>query len=503
LLILEGTPSSFREMGWLFCVKCGGIMIKSKLFKAFFYQSRIPQLITTIEVKNLQFNEAFGRFVGYSLDELYQMSIQDFSHPEDYKKDVLLAKEIMNGKRTEYEMEKRYIHKSGIIKTGVLNVSLINDEDTGEAYLLGQIIDVTEKVEMSRSLMQSEQQYRLLAVHSMDLVMAHNIDSSYRYISPVIKTFMGYDIEDMISMTPYDFIHPMDVSSMSEEIEFMLSERKPITSTYRGRKKDGTYIWLESIIKPVIDESTEIISEYISVTRNIQKRVETSEMLRKSEKLAVLGQMAAAVAHEIRNPLTPIKGFLQLLSTEKNLNPIFVTIILDELKRIEIIISEFLSMAKPHTEKETHVIVDDLVKQVIQLHQTQALMRNKEINLYMQETIPPIMGDPNSLKQVFVNVIQNALDAIEEKGEISIKTYMEDQMVCVEIEDNGCGIPINRISKLGEPFYSTKEKGTGLGLMTSFKIIEDHHGEINVVSAEGEGTKVRIRLPLPNVLVKD
>ncbi|WP_255301698.1 ATP-binding protein [Bacillus sp. AFS040349] len=212
--------------------------------------------------------------------------------------------------------------------------------------------------------------------------------------------------------------------------------------------------------------------------------------------MAVVGQLAAAVAHEIRNPLTSVKGFIQLFSETKQYNEEYMNIVLNELDRVEDIIFEFLTLARSHQEKMETIKIDELLKQVIQLLQTQAILVNKEINFLVESNIPPVEGDSNKLKQVFFNIIQNALDAIDEKGVVFVRLYSNDSRVCMEFIDNGCGIPESRLESVGEPFYSTKEKGTGMGLMTSYKIIENHKGKIDIDSTVGEGTKVSVSLPL-------
>jgi two-component system, sporulation sensor kinase A len=256
------------------------------------------------------------------------------------------------------------------------------------------------------------------------------------------------------------------------------------------------YIWIESNMRSVLNEQTGESEGIISVSRDIGKRLETDNLLRKSDKLAVVGQLAAAVAHEIRNPLTSVKGFMQLFSNTKECNEDFIKIVLDELDRVEAIISEFLTMSRPHQDKFELIKVDELLRQVIQLSQTQALLINKEINYTVITEIPVINGDANSLKQVFINIIQNALDALDEKGSVTVELSASESTLFIYIIDNGCGIPEERLTNIGEPFYSTKEKGTGLGLMTSFKIIENHKGKLKIESTVGEGTRVSISLPL-------
>ncbi|MDN3015231.1 PAS domain S-box protein [Paenibacillus sp. BSR1-1] len=471
-------------------------MFNSTLLKEVFYQSRIPQLIGCIDFTNMQYNPAFCDFLGFTMDELASLSIEEVSHKEDLANDVHLFREILSGRRNEYEIEKRYIHKSGAIKTGILNVSKIKAQGTEEEYILAQVIDITEKKQMETVLRESEQKYRLLAEHSSDVIVLHQVDFSCQYISPSVKTVLGYELVELLGKNPEEFIHPDDMEAMLIQLKLIGPENTSMLVTYRCKKKDGNFIWLESTIKALIDPITGKVKEIVTVSRDIQHRIETGERLRKSEKLAVVGQMAAAVAHEIRNPLTPIKGFMQLLNTEKEINPVYLGIVLDELQRLEVIISEFLTMAKPHAEKTSLVQINSLVGQVVQLLQTQALMKNLEVNFTSINSVPSIIGDPNSLKQVFMNVIQNALDALSEKGRIDVSICVDKLAVIIKIKDNGCGIPEERLLKLGEPFYSTKEKGTGLGLMTSFRIIESHHGKIKVESEEGRGTTVIIWLPI-------
>jgi two-component system, sporulation sensor kinase A len=473
-------------------------MFNLTLFQEVFYQSRIPQLIASLDLTLTQYNPAFCEFVGYTLDELSFLSMESLSHPEDMPKDAQLFRDILSGQRDEYQLEKRYIHKSGEIKTGILTVSRVREQTTGEQFLLGQVLEITEKKQMEIALRLREKKYRLLAEHSLDLIILHQVDFKYLYVSPSVQTVLGYEPREMIGRSPREFIHPDDRTEL-RKLNNSFKDLESRLITYRCKKKDGSYIWLESTTKALYEHETGELKEIVSVSRDIQKRMETNEMLRKSEKLAVVGQMAAAVAHEIRNPLTPIKGFMQLLNTEKEINPVYLKIVLDELQRVETIISEFLSMAKPHTEKTSIVRVDAVVKQVVQLLQTEALMKNMQLNVYSADLIPPIIGDSNSLKQVFMNVIQNALDALSKNGQIDVSIFSDESEVIVKIMDDGCGIPKERLSKLGEPFYSTKEKGTGLGLMTSYRIIESHKGKIHIESVEGKGTTVTINLPVSEI----
>lgn len=470
-------------------------MIRSGLFREVFEQSNVPQMLTTLDFTTTIENKAFYDFFGYSKEEWETMTIEDISHPEDHAMDLHLIQEVIRGQRSYYQIEKRYFHKYGMQLRGTLNVSLVSDPETEERYMFAQVIDITEKYLMNESLRNSEKKYRLLAEHSSDMIMLHDVNGFYQYISPSFKTILGYEPSQLIGASPYDFIHPEDVQIVRNHHLLVTSKTIMPLVSYRVRRSDQSYIWVETSIKGVFDEETGEVTELISVSRDIQQRIETHELLRKSERLAVVGRMAAAVAHEIRNPLTPIKGFITLLSKTKEYNPAFIEVILSEIRRIETIISEFLAMAKPNNQKKSVIQIAQLVEQVVNLIQTEALMENKQITVQM-EPIPPIVGDENSLKQVFLNVLRNALESLEELGTTAITVFIEEGFVCIKIQDNGYGISQERLARIGEPFYSTKEKGTGLGLMTSFSIIENHHGTMDIESKEGEGTIVKIYLPL-------
>ncbi|WP_180954862.1 PAS domain S-box protein [Bacillus sp. V3-13] len=471
-------------------------MLKSTLFREVFYQSRIPQELYAIESQVRIFNQAFFDYVGYTNEDLLEKSRQDIQHPDDSGNDLNLIDDLIAGKRIEYKVNKRYITKTGQIVHGNVHASLITEEASGQRYILWQIFDATEQVLVETARRKSEEKYRLIAEHSSDMIVVHRVDSSYLYVSPSMETILGYKPHDVYGTNPYEFIHEEDKPHVWEVHSGVLNGKDSGLATYRYKHKNGTYLWVESTIKAVYDEETGELRELISISRDIQQRIETNELLRKSEKLAVVGQMAAAVAHEIRNPLTPIKGFIQLLSADKDgFNPAFITIILNELNRIDNIISEFLSMAKPHREKMVTLDAAELVKQVVQLLQPEAILQNKEIFLTITDDLPAIHGDANSLKQVFINIIQNALEALPEMGTVHVSAHTVDHELCFKIVDNGTGMPKERLANIGEPFYSTKEKGTGLGLMTSFRIIENHQGRIEIDSDEGIGTAVSIFLP--------
>ncbi|NWQ41763.1 GHKL domain-containing protein [Bacillus sp. EB106-08-02-XG196] len=232
------------------------------------------------------------------------------------------------------------------------------------------------------------------------------------------------------------------------------------------------------------------------IGRDITEQKKAYDLLLRSEKLSVVGELAAGVAHEIRNPLTSIKGFLQLANQNGEFDRQYVQIMLMEISRMESIVSEYLSLAKPNQNSPTSLQnMDTLVRNVITLFESQTNLRNITIHSELDHSYQ-IMCNPNEIKQVLINLFQNAIEAIGSNGDIFIYLrYVPEGGVEIIFIDNGCGIEKERLKKIGEPFFSTKEKGTGLGLLTSNRIIDKHHGTIEIDSEVNKGTEVRVFLP--------
>lgn len=275
----------------------------------------------------------------------------------------------------------------------------------------------------------------------------------------------------------------------------LAAEKQPWSGEIHYQDKKGRDRWEQFSLVPVEDRMGNV-QQILQISEDITNEKQSEKMLIKSEMLSAVGQLAAGIAHEIRNPLTSLRGFLQLMIQTKTYEKEYAEVMMSEFIRLESIINEFLVLAKTKSATFDQVQVNTLLNDVCMILESQAVLNNVRIEKELSEELPEILAVSNELKQVFLNILKNAIEAMEHaEGAISIRSYREKDSVFITFEDQGKGISKEALEKLGEPFYTTKEKGTGLGLMVTFKIIENHGGSIHFESEEGKGTKVTLKLP--------
>ncbi|MCA1065545.1 ATP-binding protein [Rossellomorea sp. AcN35-11] len=235
----------------------------------------------------------------------------------------------------------------------------------------------------------------------------------------------------------------------------------------------------------------------VIIGRDISQQKLTEEMLLRKEKLSVVGELAAGIAHEIRNPLTSIKGFIQLLEENEHVPDRYLSVMSSEMDRINQIVGELLILSKPQMRQFQLFDISEVLHYVTKVMGHEAIMKGISLNVEVPSSPIPVFGDKNQCIQVFINIIKNAIESMDE-GEIQVTCRARKDDIVIKIQDQGVGISPDRLKRLGEPFFTLKEKGMGLGLTISQKIIEDHKGSLHIESAVNEGTSVEVTLPVKN-----
>ncbi len=265
----------------------------------------------------------------------------------------------------------------------------------------------------------------------------------------------------------------------------------------RNKAKDGSYYWVDTTIVPFMNQNGKPY-QYLAIRNDITERKKTEEVLRRQDKLSAVGQLAAGVAHEIRNPLTSIRGyteFLQLDEEDEERNEL-LSIISEEIERVNDIVEDFMMLAKPKEVQLGKKNIIPMIQHVTQLLDYTA--RKAKVNVNFDSDVNEVLVhcDEGRLKQVFLNFIKNAIEATPKGGEVNVACQLDEEHIHVYIKDTGIGISKDQLNKLGEPFYTTKDSGNGLGLMVSFQIIQSHNGKVLVESEQNEGTTFQVTLPV-------
>ena len=345
---------------------------------------------------------------------------------------------------------------------------------------------------MDREYVESQQKYKSLAENTPDYIYILDEKGHFIESNPQFETITGYSQFDFINQDPSTLLLEEYRSIMDNGIEqtrIGLTTRNDI----QIETKDGTILDVHATIFPMRING-KVMGTFI-YGRDVTKMKETEKMLLRAEKLSVIGELAAGIAHEIRNPLTSIRGFIQLLHSDDQIHSTYYHVMLEEIDRINEIAGELLVLAKPNKLQLVKGNIEGVIQSVITLLTPQSKLNGIDMFIKALDPIPEIDCEPNSLKQVFINMIKNSIEAEAKKIEITL-SKTKDNFVKVMIKDDGCGIDEERIKRLGEPFYSMKEKGTGLGLTVSYKILADHHATLRYSSQLGQGTEVEICLPI-------
>ncbi|KJD45653.1 two-component system sensor histidine kinase NtrB [Paenibacillus terrae] len=246
---------------------------------------------------------------------------------------------------------------------------------------------------------------------------------------------------------------------------------------------------------PIRDKHVSKTTGVIIALQDITELETLRSELGNFERLSLVGQMAAGITHEIRNPMAVVRGFLQLMR-EKSPDSLghYYRIVMEELDRANGIINDFLSLAQNRIVEKEQCHLHDIIRELTPLLWADANLRGQTIELKLEDHVAMLHLNSKEMKQLLLNLSRNAMEAMGDKGVLTISTHEEGDFVELEVKDTGPGIPQNQLEKLFQPFYTTKTKGTGLGLALCQSIVERHHGTITVDSVEGMGTQFKVRL---------
>ncbi|GGG04448.1 ATP-binding protein [Paenibacillus abyssi] len=369
--------------------------------------------------------------------------------------------------------------------------------------------ETTEFSEMKELLYKSNRSTQYVK-NKYENVLQHMDSGIAIFDSDGILSFVNLQMAKMMDI-PRKMLLGCNISGILSHPQLKRSTKRMILSLYKDivRRRCRYYEIQDASGRHLLITVTfgdQLDGDYLISVKDVSDYKLIEQTAYQNDKLAMLGKISAAIAHEIRNPLTSIRGFIQLLRPHllQLGKEEYARIILMEIDRANEIINEFLNSSKPTAPMKQEVSVVSLLKEVILLSESEALMKGCVIQFESYDQQPRVSIDVKQVKQVILNILKNALDAIaemaeldgERKGRIDLIVKQDVSHAIITIRDNGKGMDRNTMNRLFDPFFTTKASGTGLGLAVSYRIIRNHGGFIKLDSSIGEGTEFNIYLPL-------
>ncbi len=454
-------------------------------------------------------NRRTFEIIHYTKEELFSIPFIDVIHPEDKEVVAQRYAKRVRGEETVPVYAFRIIDKDSTVKWLELRATLIQWE--GRPATLNIVTDITERKQAEQALKESGERYRLLAENSLDVIWTADMQGEITYVSPSIRYFIGRSADEIMDMYKRGTLTP-DVFGVAEEdskrflngLQTLRQDpSRTLTFEFGLKHSDGFTSWVEAKMSIMRDQNSQAAG-ILGIVRDITQQKKMTERLVSTDRLASLGEMAGGLAHEVNNPLTAVMGFAYLLQQNPNTPPEIkndVDAIYREGKRAAEVIKSFLIFARGQKPQKQAVYINDILEGVLRLRHSQMSKENIEVATNLAEDIPAVQGDVSQLQQAFLNIILNAeyfMYKSHHGGHLSLSSVLADEKIVVLIGDDGPGILPEKLNRVFDPFYTTKDvgEGVGLGLSICHGIIREHGGEINVESSPGKGATFIIELPV-------
>jgi two-component system NtrC family sensor kinase len=477
-------------------------------FRNLFEHVACGAFISSKEGKFLNANHALLDMLGYDeKDEFLNIDIANdlYVRPEERQKFKKMVER--DGRVIDYEVE--FKRKDGSTVPVLLTGHARYDQQGNVIGYEGLNLDITRRKLMERQLKEAHDFINKIIQSSPNSITATDMKGNILIWNRAAEETIGYKAADVIGKMNIQKIYP---DEMARKVMQML--RKPEQGGV-GRlnahpmvymRQDGTVIEGTLSAAIIYDSSGNEIATVGSFV-DLKERLEmeralrrTQEQLLQSEKLAAMGRLTSQIAHELNNPLYGIMNTLELLKTEispESKRRKILEMALSETVRLSDLLRKMLSFSKPDQEEKQAVDLNTVLDEILILHEKQLQENDIKIKTFFAEALPQISASKNQLRQVFLNLVANARDAMPSGGTLSVKTVADKETVKIEISDSGVGIKEEHIKKIFDSFFTTKDtvKGVGLGLSVCYGFIKDHGGDIEVKSKENEGTTFSITFP--------
>lgn len=453
-----------------------------QVLEPFFHNNIAPLAILDKDFNFIGVNKAYAaaderepvEFIGRNHFDLYPS--------EDNER---IFREVVTTKKSYRVRAKPFVY-AGNPERGTTHwdwsLSPVLGVDGEVTMLICSLYEVTERVRATEDL---ERFVRL----SLDALCTIDAQGRPLMANAALCSMLGYSREELQSWSIQELIHPDDRDKTIGAMRTHIHERQPVTQfENRYRCKDGTYRWLQWSLVLGRD-----LDRFYAVARDITAHKELEREMLRLNGMNILAKMAATISHEVRNPMTTVRGFLQLLKGKEDCAQYadYYDLMIEELDRANAIITEYLSVGRRNLASDKVQSLNKIIETLIPLLQADAVSEGKMVVCRLG-AIPDLLLNGKEIRQLILNLVRNGLEAMPKVGQVTVSTAADEQHVVLSVQDQGPGIPDSVLERLGTPFFTTKEGGTGLGLATCYSIADRHNASI-VVETSSTGTTFQVR----------
>jgi len=492
-------------------------------FRSIFEHAASGMATVTPEGKLLQVNPAFCRFLGYTAQELRGLSVQEITHPDDLAATCQILEMGRKGSIRVLSHEKRYLRKDGSVAWAHTNTTWINDASGRPLYSVALVQDISERKLAEERLRESEARKSAILDTALDAILTVDRDGRALEFNPAAEALFGYGRNEVIGKDIIDeIVIPEDRQRVRHGLEaYFRTGVSPLMGRHIEMtvvRKNGTRIPVEFAVGRIKIGGAPAFTAYIRDLTDRKKAEEAlrqrEEQLRHGQKMEAIGTLAGGVAHDFNNLLTGILGYAELLKLGSRPGEKVhqsAEVIEKAATRAASLTQQLLGFARRGKHQNIPVDLHPAIQEV-----TKLLGRTLDKNIDLRQEFAPfpalIQGDPGQMSQVVLNLAVNAADSMPDGGDLVFHTEVveltDDQRrrhdgtlpgphVLLAVSDTGTGIPPDILPRIFEPFFTTKDqgKGTGMGLAMVYGIVQNHGGFIEVDSALGCGTTIRLYFP--------
>ncbi|PKM41878.1 MAG: PAS domain-containing sensor histidine kinase [Firmicutes bacterium HGW-Firmicutes-8] len=450
-------------------------------------------MITQVDPKGIMqyITPSVKKTLEYESEDLLGKSIFDFVHPDDLN-EVVCTFQLFISAAAPGKVAFRYRHAGGHYLWLDSVGTLLFDENKAVTGAVLSTRDITKRRNLENALRESEERYRQLVELSPDAIGVISQDLVVAFANKAgAKLLRAPEPVDLIGKSIEELVHPDSLEYALKQLREMFEEGKaqPLSEKKLFRL-DGTILFAELTAAPLIfqDKPAALV-----VLRDITEHKQMEKEIARLEQLNLIGEMAAGIGHELRNPMTTVRGFLQMLgSKEECVNyKEYFNIMIEELDRANSIIKEYLSLAKDKSLDLKVQNLNKIVENMYPLIQSDAMLANNYVNIELGD-LPDFLFDKKEICQLILNLTRNGIESMSPGQTMTVTTFMNGEDPVLSVKDEGEGINHDLLEKIGTPFFTTKESGTGLGLAVCYSIAARHNAVIKLETGPG-GTTAFVR----------